>query len=263
MLCLNQLSKSYPTAGKQTSAIFSNLQLTVATGELIAICGPNGCGKTTLLNLIAGLIKPDHGSITFNGHTTNNLQIGYVFQDYRHSLFPWLTVKDNITWPLKIQGLDRPARYAQLVKLYQKYHCRLNPHLYPYQLSGGQQQLVAILRGLIIKPDLYLLDEPLSSLDYRTGLDMLVKLARMWEANQTTTLFVSHNLDEAIFLAQRIILLGNKPTTVIGDFPNPLPYPRQIDLLTQADFFTLKKKIFKLYQQNLNINAPVKSNIER
>ena len=251
MLKISNLQKIYRDHTQTQIEVFRNFNLQVSEGEFITIFGPNGCGKTTLLNCIAGTIKADSGSITFNDNPTHNLKVGYVFQDYKNSLFPWLKVKDNISFPIKLKGLSKIKREEKVKLLCKNYGCNIKLELYPYQLSGGQQQFISLLRGLIIEPEIYLLDEPFSSLDYQTTLSMLEKFLEIWRKTKITTLFVSHEIDEAIFLAQKIVLLSNKPTKVVKIFENPLPYPRKIDLLGSLEFAKLKKEILGIYSQEI------------
>jgi len=259
MLKIVNLRKIYKDSRNSPIEVFKDFNLEIKKGDFVAIFGPNGCGKTTLLNLIAGILNSDNGSITFEGKPTNNIKIGYVFQDYKNSLFPWLKIKDNISFPIKLKGYNKQEKKQTVKRLCKDYGFNINLEFYPYQLSGGQQQFVSLLRGLIMEPALYLLDEPFSSLDYQTTILMLGKMAEIWQKTRITTLFISHEIDETIFLAQKIILLSNKPTNIIKTFLNPLPYPRKIELMNSPEFIKLKKEILEIYNQelindNLNIN---------
>jgi len=250
MLEIKNLKKTYYN-NQQTIKVFDDFNLNINDGEFITIFGPNGCGKTTLLNMIAGILTPDFGEINFNKKLISSLRIGFVFQDYRNSLFPWLRIKDNISFPLKLKNVDKKTRDDEVVKMCKKFGCNFNIDSFPYELSGGQQQFISLLRGLIIDPELYLLDEPFSSLDYHTTLFMLEKLSEIWQKTKITTLFVSHEIDEAIFLSQRIVLLSNKPSSVVKIFNNPLPYPRKISLLGCPEFAKLKNEILNIYSQEI------------
>lgn len=243
---ISNLKKSYKNRGENVE-VFSNLSAEIDPGEFVAIFGPNGCGKTTLLNIIANSVAPDGGAVIYDKERMDTIKIGYVFQDYRHSLFPWLKVKNNIAFPLKLRGVPKMERHEKVRGLCEKFGCTFDLDVYPYQLSGGQQQFASLLRGLIISPDIYLLDEPFSSLDYQTRLFMLEKLVEIWGELHTTTIFVSHDIDEAIFLAQKVLLLSNKPTKVVKTLLNPLPYPRQISLIGTPEFAEMKKEILSIY----------------
>jgi len=250
MIEIKNLKKAYHN-NQQTVEVFGDFNLNVNDGEFITIFGPNGCGKTTLLNIVAGILTPDFGEINYNNKPIDSLRIGFVFQDYRNSLFPWLRIKDNISFPLRLKNIDRKSRDDEVAKMCKKFSCTFNLESFPYELSGGQQQFISLLRGLIINPKVYLLDEPFSSLDYQTTLSMLEKLSEIWQKTKITTLFVSHEIDEAIFLSQRIVLLSNKPSSIIKIFDNPLPYPRKISLLGTPEFAKLKKEILNIYSQEI------------
>ncbi len=253
MLKIENIKKSYESRGGKIE-VFTNFNLEIAEGECVTIFGPNGCGKTTLLNIMGNIVEPDSGKISFEGKPLNSLKIGYVFQDYRNSLLPWLKARDNIAFPLKLQKLPKSERDEIVKTLCKKFSCSFNLDAYPYQLSGGQQQYISLLRGLAIQPQIYLLDEPFSSLDYQTTLLMLEKMTDIWQKTKITTLFVSHEIDEAIFLARKIVLLGNKPTNVIKIFQNPLPYPRKINFMGKPEFANLKGEILEIYTQEIMRN---------
>lgn len=262
MLKILNLQKIYKDRDQTRVEVFDQFNLQVAEGEFVAIFGPNGCGKTTLLNLIAGIINPDEGSITLNNKPPYSSRIGYVFQDYRNSLFPWLKIKDNISFPLKLRGLNKKERNKKVERVCKNFGFNIDLKFYPYNLSGGQQQFVSLLRGLIIEPEIYLLDEPFSSLDYQTTLLMLEKFSKIWMETKTTTIFISHEIDEAIFLAQKIVLLSNKPTKIAKIFENKMPFPRKIDLLGSPEFAKLKQEILNIYRQEI-ISLDDQSNIEK
>ncbi|OGG11609.1 hypothetical protein A2Z00_05030, partial [Candidatus Gottesmanbacteria bacterium RBG_13_45_10] len=245
MLKLNNLKKTYKS--QRQTKVFENLNMSVNKGEFVAIFGPNGCGKSTLLNLIAGLTQLDEGRIVFDGKKVEKLNIGFVFQDYKSSLFPWLKAGENIAFPFTMKNMQKDKADALVKKIYEKYDCNFNLEAYPYELSGGQQQLVALLRSLIIHPDIFLLDEPFSSLDYQTTLLLLEKLSMIWHEMKITTLFVSHEIDDAIFLAQKIILLSNKPTRIIKTFTVPKSYPRKLSFMGSKQFNSIKSNILTLY----------------
>jgi NitT/TauT family transport system ATP-binding protein len=246
-LKISGLDKSYDNG--QNTVIYNDFNLEIKAGEFVSIFGPNGCGKSTLLNIIGGITEIDQGTIEFGNKPMNKVKIGCVFQDYKSSLFPWLSAKDNIGFPLKLIGVSSEKRAKLINKLLRQQKVSFRTDIYPYELSGGQQQLVALLRSLIIKPDVLLLDEPFSSLDYQTTLTMLDKLSRIWLKNKITTLFVSHEIDDAIFLGQKVVLLSIKPTKILEIFPVTLPYPRNISMMASTEFNKIKNNILKLYSQ--------------
>ncbi len=248
MLKIENLEKSFQNNGNAIK-VFESFNLKISRGEFIGIFGPNGCGKTTLLNLISGLDKNFLGKINFG----NKVKISYIFQNYRESIFPWLTIADNITYPLKLQGISREKQKEEAKIICNQFGIKFDLSDYPYTLSGGQQQLVAILRGLITKPDILLFDEPLSSLDYQTTLFMLNKIQEIWQETKTTVLFISHDIDEAIMLSQKIILLSNKPARVIKTFDNNLNYPRKTDIMGTSEFIRLKHDVLSVFTDEVAI----------
>lgn len=246
MLSINNLSKSFSDKNGEHQ-VFNNLNLEIAKGDFIGLVGNNGTGKTTLLNIMAGIENFDQGKILINNKSPKKAKIGYVFQNYGETLFPWMKVIENIALPLKIQGRGN-RECDQLVKRFcTDNHLVVDYEEYPYHLSGGQQQQVVIARSLIDNPDLVLMDEPFSSLDHHTSLKFQHKILELWQTLQKTIIFVSHRIDEAIYLSKRIIVLGNSPAEIIDDFENPLPYPRQIiDLSTEKCNFVRRRILSKL-----------------
>jgi NitT/TauT family transport system ATP-binding protein len=252
MLLIKDLSKKYQNSQGGEITIFKNFNLEIKSGEFVAIFGPNGCGKSTLLNIVGGLVDSDLGSVQFADKNIEMTNVGFVFQDYRNSLFPWLRVKDNISFPLKLDKKSKFEIKTRIDELSKEFDLNFDLNAYPYNLSGGQQQSVSLLRGIINNPEIFLLDEPFASLDYQTTLSMMEKLLFIWQKTKLTTVFISHEIDEAIFLAQKIILLSNKPTQIIETIDNPLDYPRKPEIIGTPEFAVLKQKILTKYLQLLN-----------
>ena len=232
---------------KKEIDVLEELSFNVNKGEFASIFGPNGCGKTTLLNIISGLIPSDSGKILIGGNLPEKVKIGYVFQNYADSLFPWLKAIDNIALPLKLIGVDSDTRKEKVINLIKKLKLDLPIEEYPYRLSGGQQQMVALARALISEPDLLLLDEPFSSLDYHTRITMQAKIQEIHQLLGVTILFVSHDLEEALYLADHIIFLSKKPAKVVAILENPLPKPRTLRILTRKEFSKLKNEAIKIF----------------
>jgi NitT/TauT family transport system ATP-binding protein len=214
--------------GKVDSPVHAlrDVSMQVMPGEFVCLVGPSGCGKTTLLRLMQGLLESDSGEILIDGNrpAAPGPHAGFVFQSFR--LLPWRTVVDNVEFPLQIQGmphaqrLERARAYLRLVGLEDF------EHSYPHELSGGMQQRVGLARALALEPRILLMDEPFAALDAQTREFMQMELARIWEHLGVAVVFVTHSLDEALFLADRIVLMGPRPGTVEEVLPITLVRPR-------------------------------------
>lgn len=223
-LRVDELRASYPQTGLGPRLeVLGGLSLSLSTGTFVALVGPNGCGKTTLLLCIAGLLRPDSGVIEFRSNGKSGRNVGLVFQNYRESLFPWLTVRDNIGFGLRGQGLSAGEAGSRAGRLCEELGISLPLTRYPYELSGGQQQLASILRALITEPRILLLDEPFGSLDAITREELRPELLKIWRLTGTTCLLVTHDVDDALSLSDRIIVLSRKPSVVAMDVDVPPP----------------------------------------
>jgi NitT/TauT family transport system ATP-binding protein len=240
------LSKRFDNA-----VIYDKFDLDIPRGELISVFGPNGCGKSTLINMIAGLIPVDGGQILFDGQTIDEIKFGYVFQNYREALFPWLRAFDNIAYPLKMMQVSPAERRARTEKLVAHLGIKLDLKLYPYQMSGGQQQLVSIMRALVVEPEILFLDEPFSALDYEMTLFMREQLQRLFMETGTTTVLVSHDLEEAVYLADRVLLLSRHPARIADFTPVPSPRPRTDATLSEPAFVHTKAHCLEVFQREV------------
>ena len=220
--------------------------------------GPNGCGKSTLLNILAGVSKQDSGTIEVAPNKNNTLQVGYVWQDYRSSLLPWYNVAENVTFPLKIKGVSKQQRYETASELFKKLGINIDLYKKTYELSGGQQQLLNIVRNMVIKPDLLLLDEPFSALDQYKSWSMAFQFEELWLDLKIPVLFVSHDVDEAIFLADEIILI-NKSGQIEKKIKNGLPHKRTKEMLATKTHIDCRNEIIEfLFSQN-NLHGAVEA----
>src|SRR5271156_120713 len=240
------LSKRFDNA-----VIYDNFDLDIPRGELISVFGPNGCGKSTLINMIAGLIPPDKGEILFDGMKLADIKFGYVFQNYREALFPWLRAFDNVAYPLKMMQVAPGERRARTERLVAHLGIKLDLNLYPYQMSGGQQQLVSIMRALIVEPEILFLDEPFSALDYEMTLFMREQLQRIFVETATTTVLVSHDLEEAVYLSDRILLLSRHPARAVEFVHYEAPRPRTLKTMSDADFIGTKAHCLEVFQREV------------
>lgn len=218
----------------------TDINVTVAKGEFISIIGPSGCGKTTLLRIISGLEEPSSGTIFLNQRKvaapTN--QVGLIFQEY--ALFPWRTVIDNVAFSLEIQHIPKKERRDRARSLLSQFGLEGFENKYPKELSGGMKQRVAIARTLINEPALLLMDEPFGAIDSQTRNAMQEFLLTIWQETKNTILFVSHNIDETVFLSQRVLGLSQRPGTIKLALTIDLPYPRE---RTGQDFNRYRKQI--------------------
>ena len=235
-LTVRGLSKKF-----QGTTIYEDFSIDLPMGKFISVFGPNGCGKSTLINMISGLMPMDAGEVLYDGQTIRDTKISYVFQNYREALFPWLRAVDNIHYPLKVMGVGRKERKQRVEKLLAEFDVPFDLNAYPYTLSGGQQQTVSILRALVTEPEVLFLDEPFSALDYEMTLFMRERLQHIFMKLKTTTFLVSHDLEEAIQLADQVILLTRRPTRVAEIVDVDLPWPRDLDVTTGAKFIALKR----------------------
>ena len=240
------LSKRFDKA-----VIYDKFDLDIQRGELITVFGPNGCGKSTLINMIAGLTPLDAGEILFDGMQLKDIKFGYVFQNYREALFPWLRAFDNIAYPLKMMKVPAAERRARTEKLVEFLGVKLDLHKYPYQMSGGQQQLVSIMRSLVIEPEILFLDEPFSALDYEMTLFMREQLQRLFMQTKMTTVLVSHDLEEAVYLADRVLLLSRYPARVADFVRYDGAWPRTDQTLSEADFIRTKAHCLEVFQREV------------
>ncbi len=240
------LSKRFDKA-----VIYDNFDLDIPRGQLISVFGPNGCGKSTLINMIAGLIPVDAGEILFDGMQLSEIKFGYVFQNYREALFPWMRAFDNIAYPLKMMKVAPAERKAHTERLVAHLGIKLDLNLYPYQMSGGQQQLVSIMRALVVEPEILFLDEPFSALDYEMTLFMRAQLQKLFMESGTTMVMVSHDLEEAVYLADRVLLLSRNPARVADLTPVKVARPRADATLSDPEFVRLKAHCLGIFQREV------------
>lgn len=239
---VRKLGKTFRSQ-KQPLVVLENINLQVYPNEFVSIVGKSGCGKSTLLNIIAGLVPPTDGQVLMDGEAVqgSGRDRGLVFQNY--TLFPWLTVAQNIGYGLKLQRLpkreqvQRIAYYLEVVGLTQF------ANAYPKQLSGGMKQRVAIARALANEPDVLLLDEPFGALDTQTKEQMQQFVLDLWEQTHVTVLMITHDVEEAIFLSQRIYVMSAHPGQIKAEIGINFPAPRDMDLKLTPEFMQIKRQV--------------------
>jgi NitT/TauT family transport system ATP-binding protein len=249
ILSVEALTKSY---GGGTAPILKGAAFSQAEGEFLAVVGPSGCGKTTLLRCIAGLVKPDGGRVLHRGteHANPPPWLSIVFQDYNRSLFPWLSVRSNAGFGLhKLDKAERERRVAEALAAVGLSHAA---ELYPWQLSGGMQQRTALARSIAASPKLLLLDEPFASVDAQTRMDLQDLVMRICQELKLTTLLVTHDIDEAVLMADRIVVLSTRPARVVEEIQVALPRPRdQLATKETREFLNLRHRVFTAVRQEV------------
>ncbi len=225
-LSVRNLTKSY-NGDEEKVLVLDNISFDVMEGEFLSILGPSGCGKTTLLKIIAGLLEADSGEVFIDGVPVvmGHSRVGYIFQ--QESLFPWRTVRQNIEFGLEIRGVPEGERRALTDKMIELIRMKGLENNYPHEISGGQARKTEMARSLITQPDILVSDEGLSNLDAQTRNYLQEEFLRIWQETGSTVLFVSHNVDEAVFMSDRILLLSNTPAHIIGEYRVDLPRPRK------------------------------------
>jgi NitT/TauT family transport system ATP-binding protein len=251
MLEVGHLNKVYDSHGRRVEAI-GDLTFTVPEGQFACVVGPSGCGKTTLLRVMAGLLPPTSGDVQVQGRrvTAPPPGLAVVFQEYGRSLFPWLRVRDNVELPLRAQRIARARRRELADEALAAVGLADAGSAYPWQLSGGMQQRVAIARAIAYQPRVLLMDEPFAAVDAQTRADLEDLIRSVWQRLGVTLLFVTHDIDEAVYLGQRVIMLSAAPTRVADDLDIDLPADRD-QLTTRADprFTELRSRVYAQIQK--------------
>lgn len=246
MLEVNGLRKAYGE-GPDAHVAIDRLDLTVHDGEFVCLVGPSGCGKTTLLRCLSGLMPPTEGKVTLSGTPVTEPpdELAFVFQDFSRSLLPWMSVEGNVTFPLQYNGVPKERRRAVAQEALESVGLAGAAGRYPWQLSGGMQQRVALARAIAYRPRIFLMDEPFASVDAQTRADLEDLTLRLRTELGLTVLLVTHDIDEAIYLADRVVALSTAPSRVEAEYDVPLPVPRdQIETKNHPDFGRLRAHVF-------------------
>lgn len=242
-LQLSHVSKSFARAEmKQVTHALEDINLTIRPGEFVSIVGPSGCGKSTILRLVAGLIVPTTGTLSLHGQTIRgpHPNRGMVFQ--KPTLFPWLSVADNVSFSLRMQGTFKGHKedVDRLIRMVGLEDFR---HSYPHQLSGGMAQRVALIRTMINDPEVFLLDEPLGALDAFTRMNMQDELVNMWNVRKRMMLMVTHDIDEALYMGTRVLVMAPRPGRIREDIAIEMDYPRN---RTSKKFLEYRTRVMEM-----------------
>jgi len=243
---VEHLNKVYESKERRVEAI-GDLSFELMPGDFTCIVGPSGAGKTTLLKCLAGLLAPTRGRILVNGHAVTEppAEMAVVFQEYARSLFPWKTVRQNVDLPLREHKVPAAERRRLVDAALQSVALSDVGDSYPWQLSGGMQQRVAIARAVAYQPKVMVLDEPFAAVDAQTRADLEDLMLRLWRELGLTVLFVTHDIDEAVYLGQRVLVLSSSPTRILDDVRVDIPAPRtQAHTRVQADFAQLRSRVY-------------------
>ncbi|MEV8039444.1 ABC transporter ATP-binding protein [Arthrobacter sp. NPDC080082] len=250
MLSVRGLKKVYQTDGGDIEAV-RNLTFDLRAGELACLVGPSGSGKTTLLKCISGLMAPTEGEVLLDGKRVSGppKKMAVVFQEYGRSLFPWMRVRDNVALPLKNQGVPKAERDRLVDEALEAVGLSHVPRSYPWQLSGGMQQRVAIARAIAYQPEVLLMDEPFAAVDAQTRADLEDLIRTIWKKFGVTVLFVTHDIDESVYLGERVIILSSSPTVVQEDIRIDLPVERdQLETRSLPRFTELRHHVYEQIQ---------------
>lgn len=248
---VESVSKTFTSVRGENTVALQDLRLAAERGEFVTIVGPSGCGKSTLLYLIAGLVSPSRGRVLVDGAavTGPSTRCGILFQEFR--IFPWMTVWQNVAFGLTLRNhLSRTERKD----IVQRYLAMMGlegfaSHL-PKELSGGMKQRVAIAQTLACEPEVVLMDEPFGSLDALTRENLQDEILRVWQDSGKTILFVTHSIEEAVYLGQRTLIMSPRPGTVVQEFSIPLPYPRSPEMRTSRVVAEIRGQIWSLIQES-------------
>ena len=251
ILVVDHLQKTYVSKERSVEAI-RDLDFVINQGELVCIVGPSGAGKTTLLRCLSGLLSVTSGAVVFEGKKVTSPPPGMavVFQEYMRSLFPWLTVRQNVVLPLKEKGVGKAERERLTDDALVAVGLADSQDSYPWQLSGGMQQRVAIARAVAYEPHILIMDEPFAAVDAQTRTELEDLVRQLWKRLGVTVVFVTHDIDEAVYLGQRVLVLSNRPTVIMEDVVIDLPDERsQIETRADPTFVAHRTHVYELIQQ--------------
>lgn len=241
-LVIENIDKTFMN-NRREHKVLENINLSVDQGEFISLLGPSGCGKTTLLTIIGGFQKSDRGSVLLDGKNVEKPGIdrAFIFQNY--ALFPWKTIKENVLFPMKQQKVPKEEREKRLESLLEMCGLKGKENMYPHQLSGGMKQRVAIIRALACDPEVLLMDEPLGAVDFKMRQNLQEELENIWTKNKITAVMVTHDVDEAVYMSDRVIVMSRNKGQILEDLKIDLQRPRNRE---DSDYENYKIKLTKI-----------------
>ncbi|MCS7325217.1 MAG: ABC transporter ATP-binding protein [Anaerolineae bacterium] len=257
VVTLTNVNKVFGGGGRPQTVALKDINLQIEPREFVSLIGPSGCGKSTLLRTIGDLVPPSTGEVVVNGKTAHqarlNREYGMVFQ--APVLFEWRTVLHNVELPLEIMRVPKKEREQRAREMLKLVELQGFERHYPWQLSGGMQQRVAIARALAFRPQLLLMDEPFGALDELTRERMNAELLRIWQETQTTIVFVTHSIPEAVFLSTRVVVMSARPGRITAIIPIDLPYPRDVETRESPRFFELVTEVREALRRGEEMRA--------
>ena len=256
-ILVRSVTRSYRTSGDAERVAVDDLTFDVADGAFVSLLGPSGCGKSTMLRILAGLIDPSAGRVTLRHDDPSRPLCATVFQDY--SLFPWRSVRRNIAYGLEVAGLPGDERDRRVSYWIEQMGLGGFEKAKPHELSGGMRQRVALARAMVLEPEILLMDEPFAALDAQTRALLQEELLRVCAHDGRTVVFVTHSIDEAILLSDRILVMTARPGRLDGEFPVPFDHPRGADLRTHASFTALVEEIWSRLRPAVEITSGVRT----
>jgi NitT/TauT family transport system ATP-binding protein len=245
--CRN-LYKIFEQGQKETLAI-ENISFDTREGEFLCILGPSGCGKSTLLRIIAGLLAPTSGNVIYSGEKNSGPLNSMVFQEY--GVFPWMNVIDNVAFGLEMRGMPKPERYTQSLEYLKRVGLSKYAFRNPHELSVGMRQRIALARAFVNNPSILLMDEPFGSLDAQTRLILQDELLKIWKDQQKTVVFVTHDIDEAILLGDRVLVMTSVPGRIKEVISIGIPRPRDLQMESSKEFMELRMKIWNIIRSEV------------
>ena len=248
---VKNLCKVYEGRSRSDITVLNGINLDIQPEEFVCIVGPSGCGKTTFIRIIDGLVKATSGEVCINGLGISEPGYDRAFVFQTDSLYPWRSVLDNIVFGLEIQKVPRSERYPRARELLKMVGLTGFESHYPHELSGGMRQQVNLARALAVDPEIILMDEPFASLDAQTREVMQKELLKVWSSKKKTVIFITHQIDEAVYLADRVIVFSARPATVKADIPVAIPRPRELAVKRTPQFLEYVGEIWNLIEADV------------